>query len=133
VTIPGNRVLGVFRNDFAVRALAASEAARRSSATGTLAPRGSRPTIPRCLVPKARARRVAHHARGIIGEVDMIAHACSMREARALRRHHVRIVGEGGRSVAMDRLWRRPPVKAWDDGADGAAVEAAIRVASAAP
>jgi uncharacterized protein (DUF302 family) len=27
VTIPGNRLLGVFRNDFAVRALAASEAA----------------------------------------------------------------------------------------------------------
>ncbi len=27
VTIPGNRVVGVFRNDFAVRALAASEAA----------------------------------------------------------------------------------------------------------
>ncbi|WP_333835203.1 DUF302 domain-containing protein [Rubrimonas sp.] len=27
VTIPGNRVLGVFRNDYAVRALAASEAA----------------------------------------------------------------------------------------------------------
>ncbi|MFT6775546.1 MAG: hypothetical protein ACJA1L_003268 [Paracoccaceae bacterium] len=27
ITIPGNRVVGVFRNDFAVRALAASEAA----------------------------------------------------------------------------------------------------------
>ena len=88
--------------------------------------------LQRGLVPKVKAQRVAHYARGIIGEVEMIAHACGVREPRALRRHHVRIVGEGGRSTPMDRLWPRPPVEAWGDGADRAAVEAAIRVAAAA-
>ena len=60
------------------------------------------------LVPKTKAVRVANYARGLIHEVEVIAHSCGVPEPRALGRHHVRIVQPDGRSIAMDELWPRP-------------------------
>lgn len=34
----------------------------------------------------------------------MIAHSCGLRDARGLRREHVRIVQASGQSVALDAL-----------------------------
>jgi glutamate synthase domain-containing protein 2 len=60
------------------------------------------------LVPKTKAERVANYARGLIHEVEVMAHSCGVAEPRALRRHHVRIVQANGRSIPMDELWPRP-------------------------
>jgi glutamate synthase domain-containing protein 2 len=69
------------------------------------------------LVPKTKAERVANYARGLIHEVEVMAHSCGVTEPRALRRHHVRIVQPNGRSVPMDELWPRPPVSRPDPAA----------------
>ncbi len=60
------------------------------------------------LVPKMKAVRVANYAKGLIHEVEVIAHSCGVPEPRSLGRHHVRIVQPDGYSVAMDELWPRP-------------------------
>jgi glutamate synthase domain-containing protein 2 len=64
------------------------------------------------LVPKVKADRVANYARGIIQEVETIAHSCGVTEPRLIRRHHVRIVQASGRSISMDKLHPRPEVMA---------------------
>jgi glutamate synthase domain-containing protein 2 len=66
------------------------------------------PALQRGLVPKVKAKRVAHYARSVIHEVETIAQSCGVREPRALGRRHVRIIGEGGLSAAMATLWPRP-------------------------
>jgi glutamate synthase domain-containing protein 2 len=60
------------------------------------------------LVAKTKAVRVANYAKGLIHEVEVIAHSCGVPEPRALGRHHVRIVQPNGRSIAMDELWPLP-------------------------
>jgi len=62
----------------------------------------------RGLVPREKQFRVAHYARNVVKEVGVIAHACGVPEARRLRRHHVRLQTDGGRSVPMHRIWPEP-------------------------
>jgi glutamate synthase domain-containing protein 2 len=69
------------------------------------------------LVPKTKAERVANYAKGLIHEVEVMAHSCGVAEPRALGRHHVRIVQANGRSAPMDELWPRPPVSRPDPAA----------------
>ncbi len=45
------------------------------------------------LNPKYKSVRVANYCRNIVHEVEIIAHACGVKEPRALQRSHVRIVG----------------------------------------
>ena len=59
------------------------------------------------LVPKEKYKKVANYAQTIRKEVEMIAHSCGVPHARALRREHVRIVQDSGRTEAMDALF--PP------------------------
>ena len=47
---------------------------------------------------------VADYARTITEHVEMIAHSCGVAEPRKLKRKHVRIVQEDGRSVALSDL-----------------------------
>ena len=46
--------------------------------------------------PQVKSVRVANYCRNMVREVEMIAHACGVREPRALGRDHVRIVGSDG-------------------------------------
>ncbi|MGR3502206.1 FMN-binding glutamate synthase family protein [Pseudaestuariivita sp.] len=57
------------------------------------------------LVPEDKEDRVAHYAKGLIKEVEMIAHSVGVADPRDMRPEHVRIVQDNGTSVAMDRLY----------------------------
>ncbi|MEO0939255.1 MAG: FMN-binding glutamate synthase family protein [Pseudomonadota bacterium] len=59
------------------------------------------------LVVADKKDRVAGYATEIIHEVEMIAHSAGVSEPRLLRRRHVRIVQEDGRSVPMSVLYPR--------------------------
>jgi len=56
------------------------------------------------LNPADKAVKVASYCRNIVHEVEVIAHSCGVAEPRQLRRYHVRIVQNNGRSVPMDEL-----------------------------
>jgi glutamate synthase domain-containing protein 2 len=66
------------------------------------------PRLQRGLVVADKCVRVASYARTLAREVEMIAHSCGLRHARALRREHVRIVQAPGRSVLLSELWPYP-------------------------
>jgi glutamate synthase domain-containing protein 2 len=76
--------------------------------------------LQRGLVVEEKYRRVANYAQAVNREIDMIAHACGVKHARKLRRRHVRIVQEAGRSLPLDVLYPYP-----GDAADEA--EPAVR------
>ncbi|MEL7100299.1 MAG: FMN-binding glutamate synthase family protein [Pseudomonadota bacterium] len=59
------------------------------------------------LVVTDKKERVAHYAREMIHEVEMIAHSAGVSEPRLLRRRHVRVVQDDGRSVPMSVLYPR--------------------------
>ncbi|MBK7422222.1 MAG: FMN-binding glutamate synthase family protein [Propionivibrio sp.] len=66
------------------------------------------PRLQRGLVVEDKAARVASYCRNMNKEVEMIAHSCGLRDARGLRREHVRIVQASGQSVALDVLFPYP-------------------------
>lgn len=55
-----------------------------------------------------KSRAVAYYANWINSEIDAIARACGLQNARQLRREHARIVQPDGSSAAMDRLFPYP-------------------------
>ncbi len=67
------------------------------------------PRLQRGLDVDLKAERVYHYAQNLRHEVEMVAHACGVAEPRQLRRHHVRMVTAGGRSVRLDELF--PPAE----------------------
>jgi len=50
-------------------------------------------------------RRVAFYAEKIVNEVEVIAHSVGVAEPRLLRRRHVRLMQDNGRSVPMNVLY----------------------------
>jgi len=68
------------------------------------------PRLQKGLDPADKAAKVANFCIGMIHEVQTISHSCGVSRPRLLRRHHVRIVGEAGKSFPMDQLY--PPVAA---------------------
>ncbi len=62
------------------------------------------------LNPEDKAVKVANYHKNLVHEVEVIAHSCGVAEPRQLRRHHVRVVQEDGRSVPMNVLYPRPEV-----------------------
>ena len=64
--------------------------------------------LQRGLVVAEKYLRVAHYARNMNREIDMIAHSCGLRHAREFRREHVRIVESANRSVALNVLYPYP-------------------------
>ncbi len=60
------------------------------------------------LDPEDKAVRVAHYCKNMVHEVEVIAHSCGVHEPRQLRRYHVRIVQDTGKSVPMDLLYPYP-------------------------
>lgn len=65
------------------------------------------PRLQRGLDVEVKAERVYHYATNVRKEVEMVAHACGVTEPRQFRRHHIRMVMAGGRSVPFDQLY--PP------------------------
>ncbi len=66
------------------------------------------PKLQRGLVVEEKYLRVAHYARNMNKEIDMIAHACGLRHAREFRREHVRRAQADGRSEAFNMLYPYP-------------------------
>lgn len=62
------------------------------------------------LNPEDKAVKVANYCLNMVHEVEVIAHSCGVREPRCLRRYHVRIVQDNGKSIPMDELYPRPDV-----------------------
>jgi glutamate synthase domain-containing protein 2 len=68
--------------------------------------------LQRALVVEEKYLRVANYANNMNREIDMIAHSCGVRQARELKREHVRIVQASGQSVALNMLYPYPEPKA---------------------
>lgn len=66
------------------------------------------PRLQKGLVPQDKFEKVAAYAKMIIKEVEIIAHSVGVTEPRAIRRQHVRLVQNNGRSVGMDVIYPRP-------------------------
>lgn len=64
--------------------------------------------LQRGLVVEDKAARVANYARWMGAEVDKLAHACGLPNAREFRRQHARIVQSAGHSVPLDVLYPYP-------------------------
>ena len=64
--------------------------------------------LQRGLVVEEKYQRVANYALNMNREIDMIAHSCGCRNARELRREHVRIVASANQSVAFNMLYPYP-------------------------
>lgn len=62
------------------------------------------PRLQRGLVVEDKYKKVAHYAKGIVKEVETIAHSVGVKEPRQMRRRHVRIVTDKGVSVPMHQL-----------------------------
>ncbi len=59
------------------------------------------------LVVEDKVERVAAYAKGIVKEVEVIAHSVGAAEPRGLTRTHVRLMTDSGRSIVMSELY--PP------------------------
>lgn len=62
------------------------------------------PRFQKGLVVERKYKRVARYAREIINEVETIAHSVGVAEPRLMRRRHVRLVQNNGRSVPMNEI-----------------------------
>ena len=79
------------------------------------------PRRQRGLVVADKAERVARYAHWVNHEVNVLAHACGLANARAFRREHVRIVQAPGHSLPLDELMARPWLDGWGNRRQGAA------------
>lgn len=63
------------------------------------------PSLQKGLDPEVKSQSVANFVEKMDKGVAMIAHSCGVAHARDLRREHVRLVQDTGRSVPMDQLF----------------------------
>lgn len=63
------------------------------------------PRFQKGLVAEDKFEKVARYARGIIHELETIAHSVGVPEPRQIRRSHVRLVGGDGRSRPMNEIF----------------------------
>ncbi len=63
------------------------------------------PRFQQGLVPEDKYKKVAKYAKNIVKEVETISHSVGVAEPRLLRREHVRIMQDNGRSVGLDQLY----------------------------
>ncbi len=68
------------------------------------------PHLQKGLVPTVKAIRVKNYAEAMIHEVEVIAHSCGVHEPRCLKRFHMRIVQNNGRSLPLNELYPEPDV-----------------------
>ncbi|MEM7198476.1 MAG: FMN-binding glutamate synthase family protein, partial [Pseudomonadota bacterium] len=60
------------------------------------------------LVPKVKADKVANYAKGIVKEVELIAHSVGVSEPRQIGRKHVRMVRGDGRTELLADIYPEP-------------------------
>ncbi|MGS2716548.1 FMN-binding glutamate synthase family protein [Eionea flava] len=63
------------------------------------------------LVPADKAKRVENFANKVVYGVGLIAHSCGVKEPRALKRKHVRLIEHSGRSTPFETVYPTPDVK----------------------
>ena len=63
------------------------------------------PRFQKRLVPSEKYDKVAAYAKGLIKEVETIAHSVGVSEPRKMRRDHVRIVQPDGTSIPLSTLY----------------------------
>lgn len=63
------------------------------------------------LDPADKAVKVASYANNMMHEVEVIAHSVGVSEPRLIRRKHIRVVQDNGKSIPMDVLYPRPEVE----------------------
>lgn len=63
------------------------------------------PRFQKGLVPAEKYEKVATYAKGIVKEVETIAHSVGVAEPRLMRRSHVRIVQPDGTSIPLSTLY----------------------------
>ena len=63
------------------------------------------PRFQKGLVPEDKYKKVALYAKSIVKEVETIAHSVGVSEPRQLKREHVRIVQDTGKSVPLNELY----------------------------
>lgn len=61
--------------------------------------------LQRGLVVNNKSDRIANYATNMMYAVGIIAHSCGVKEPRALRRHHARIVTENGLSIPITKQY----------------------------
>ncbi len=61
--------------------------------------------LQRGLVVEEKYEKVANYAKQVIKEVETIAHSVGVAEPRLMRRRHVRIVQDDGRSLPMNKIY----------------------------
>lgn len=66
------------------------------------------PRLQKGLDPEDKKVKVANYCMNLRHEVEVIAHSCGVSEPRRLRRMHVRVVQNNGRSLPMIELYPRP-------------------------
>ena len=65
------------------------------------------PRFQKGLVPENKAEKVANYAKGIIKEVEVLAHSVGVSEPRKIQRKHVRMVQGNGQSRLLSDLFPR--------------------------
>lgn len=65
------------------------------------------PRFQKGLVPENKADKVAYYAKGIIKEVEVIAHSVGVTEPRQIQRKHVRMTRGDGRSTLLSEIYPR--------------------------
>ena len=68
------------------------------------------PRLQKGLDPEDKYVKVANYCKNLVHEVEIIAHSCGVPEPRRLRRMHMRIVQNNGRSVSAEDLYPYPEV-----------------------
>jgi len=69
------------------------------------------PRFQKGLVPEDKYKKVARYAKSIVKEVETIAHSVGVAEPRQLKRQHVRMVQDTGKSIPLDVLYPDAPSK----------------------
>jgi glutamate synthase domain-containing protein 2 len=67
------------------------------------------PRLQKGLHPPDKADKAAAFLKGLVKDVETIAHSCGARHIRDLNRRHVRVVQASGRTERLDRVWPEPP------------------------
>jgi len=66
------------------------------------------PRLQKGLDPADKSVKVANYCNNMRYEIEMISHSCGVRRPRLMRRKHIRIVQDNGKSIPMDILYPAP-------------------------
>ncbi|MBL1292552.1 MAG: FMN-binding glutamate synthase family protein [Thiotrichales bacterium] len=66
------------------------------------------PRLQKGLDPADKAVKVANYCNNMRQEIEVISHSCGVKRPRLMRRKHLRIVQDNGKSVPMDALYPTP-------------------------